>query len=104
MSKDNVVQFPYGEIRNPLIDPGPKLDHEMDVAKECVTAVINTLNDYQYYIDSMEDPLFDDLGIVLNIIHAALLRKEGQDHLMIEMMDEITRTIKSMKEELNDSN
>ena len=43
---DNVIPFPYGEIRNPIIEPRP--DDEMDMAGECIQEILMTLSEYGY--------------------------------------------------------
>ena len=46
MNKDNIIQFPYGEIRNPIMDPNP--NDKMDIAGECIQEILMTLSEYGY--------------------------------------------------------
>lgn len=96
MSK--VIEFPYHKISNPLADKPERfeMDHEADVTREVVGSIIRTLADYQYTFTT-EDKLFEDIGILYNIIYAALCRCDNIDHPWHEMMDEITRTTIEVK-------
>jgi hypothetical protein len=104
MAKDNVVEFPFDRISNPLAgkDPVYQLDHELDVTREVMTAIIQTLQEYQYYA-SKDAKIFEDLGIIFNLVYAMLLRYDNEHHDWHEMMDEITRVTLEMKEKWNDN-
>lgn len=101
MNKDNVVQFPFGEIRNPIVDPGTP--SEMDIASECLEAMLVVLLDSGYNIKG-NPKLQQDLGLVLNILYAIISRVHEKPHFMHDTLDEISLVLNELKEELENDN
>lgn len=95
-TKSNVIQFPYGEIRNPLIDPGPAANEEMDLAGECMQEIVILLSEYGF--NAKDDEVFyKDMGCVLNLIYAALVRTTHPDYPFVEVLDVIHEMIMEAK-------
>tara|TARA_B110000285_G_scaffold57860_2_gene66133 strand:+ start:812 stop:1126 length:315 start_codon:yes stop_codon:yes gene_type:complete len=100
MNKDNVIQFPFGEIRNPLVDPGPAIndvaDHEMDLAASCLQDVMLTLIEHGYDVHANE-AFFTDMGCILNMIYATLIRRTNPDYPFVEVLDIVHKMIMELK-------
>lgn len=100
MTKDNVVEFPFDRIKNPIAAEDPHLDR-MDMATEVMHDIIVSLVELGY--NPIEDPkMISDLGVVLNIIYATMSRAHGEEHFFHEMLDEIAEILSEMKEKLRD--
>lgn len=101
MSKDNVIQFPFGEIRNPIVDPGEPT--EMEVASAILESALYTLIEHGY--SPKNDPkMQEDFGLVLNILYAILYRANGKEHFLLPTLDEISEILREIKEELENDN
>lgn len=101
MSEDNVIPFPVGEIRNPLVDPGQP--DEMDVASDALYGILVSFIENGY--DPRNDPkMQEDLGLVLNILYAIVYRAEGKNHFMHEALDEMSDILREIKSELENDN
>ena len=101
MSNDNVIQFPYGEIRNPLVDPGRP--DEMEVASDALYNILVSLIDNGY--DPQNDPkMREDLGLILNILYAVVCRAECTKHFLHDTMDEMSEILYEIKSELENDN
>jgi hypothetical protein len=101
MSDDNVIPFPVGEIRNPLVDPGAP--SEMDIASDALYSVLVSLIDNGF--DPRNDPkMQEDLGLVLNILYAIISRAEGKKHFMHDALDEMSNILSELKKELENDN
>ena len=90
MNKDNIIPFPYGEIRNPIIDPRP--DDEMDLAGDCIQQILLTLSEYGFNAKN-DEQLYKDLGCILNMIYATLIRESNPKYPFVEVMDIIHEMI-----------
>lgn len=94
MNKDNIIQFPYGEIRNPILDPNP--NDKMDIAGECIQEILITLSEYGY--SAKDDKIFHkDMGCLLNMIYAMLAREDHPDYPFVEILDVIHEMIMETK-------
>lgn len=94
MAKDNVVQFPYGNIRNPIAKGE---DEYIDlVARYCMTEVVRVLTEEGMMI-TLDNKLGHDLGVVLNMLTATISREYNKEHFLHEPLDEICNVIKEMK-------
>ena len=94
MNKDNIIQFPYGEIRNPIIDPNP--NDKMDIAGECIQQILMTLSEYGY--SAKDDKTFyKDMGCLLNMIYATLIRRTNPDYPFVEVLDIVHKMIMELK-------
>lgn len=100
MSKDNVIEFPYGRIRNPLVDHGHT---QMDYACEILEAAIIRAVELGYTPTSYDGGV-EDYGVMLNIIYATLSRAKGEEHFFHEMLDEVSSVLAEMKSEMKDDN
>jgi hypothetical protein len=97
MSKDNVVQFPAGNIRNPI---AAGEDDNIDLmTRYCMSEIISVLAEQDIYINSIDDKLAEDLGVVLNLLNASVGRYYGKKHFLHETMDELCNVIKELKRE-----
>jgi len=85
----DIIKFPFKEPEEPM-------DHELDIARECMKAVVTTLIDYQYY-PNLDEGLEKDLGLVYHILYATMLRYDGQYHQFHEMMDEIMNELENQR-------
>ena len=95
MNKDNIIQFPFGEISNPLArDPKP-LDVEMDIAAECLQDIMLTLIEYGYNVQ--DDVFFTDMGCILNMIYATIIRRNNPDYPFVEVLDIVHKMIIELK-------
>ena len=101
MSKDNVIQFPFGEIRNPIVDPGEPT--EMDIASDILEQAIVILIDYGYSIKK-NPKLQEDLGLMLNLLYAIVARANGKEHFLHTTLDEMSSVLREIKEELENDN
>ena len=99
--KDNIIQFPSGEIRNPLVDPG--LPTTLDVASECLEQILVELMEYGY--EPSDTGMKKDLGVILNLLYSAIARADGNDHFFHGILDEMHDVILDIKSEVeNDHN
>ena len=101
MNDDNIIQFPFGEIRNPIVDPAPPT--EMDIASDALEAVLVCLIDRGYSLRE-DQQLQEDLGLVLNLLYAIIARAHGQPHFLHDVIDELSNTLREIKEELENDN
>jgi hypothetical protein len=101
MSEDNIIQFPFGEIRNPLVDPG--LPTEVDIASDMLEAMLNVLIDAEYH-PRADTQLQQDLGLILNLLYAIMARVHGKEHFLHGVIDELSLTLSEIKEELENDN
>jgi hypothetical protein len=97
----NVIEFPYGRISNPHAGKLDVDDHEMEVALEVMKAIIYALGEYRY--DARDPELFADLGVVLNLIYAALRRTDGQGHFLHKELSDMADALALMKRVQNDN-
>ena len=96
MAKDNVVQFPYGKISNPVSQGGDEFI--ADISHEIMIEVINVLTDHEIMIDQ-NDKIFEDLGLVMNMMYAAIGRYYDKPHILHEIMDTTSDMMKEIKAE-----
>jgi len=101
MSEDNIIQFPVGEIRNPLVDPG--VPTEIDIASDMVEAMLEVLIDAGYHPRG-DDQFQRDLGLILNLLYAIIARVHGKPHFLHSIIDELSLTLREIKEELEKDN
>jgi len=94
MSKDNVIQFPFGEIRNPIVDPGEPT--EMDIASDALEALLVSLID-NGYSPKHDSKLQEDLGLILNLLYAIIARAHGKEHFLQGIIDELSSTLSEIK-------
>jgi hypothetical protein len=97
---DNIIPFPYGEIRNPIIEP--RRDDEMDMAGECIQDILMTLSEYGYN-PKFDPAFFRDMGCILNLIYGALVRNENPNYPFVEILDIIHEMIMETRNK-NDDN
>ena len=101
MNDDNVIQFPFGEIRNPIVDPAEPT--EMDIASDILEQVILTFLDYGYSIKN-NPKLQEDLGLMLNMCYSIVARANGKHHFLHDTLDELSTILREIKEELENDN
>jgi hypothetical protein len=102
MSEDNVVEFPYHRISNPLADgDNPSVPTRMDLACDILEAAVIVAIEHGYSPKDYEGGT-EDYGILLNLVYATLTRAEGEYHFLHEMMDEVSDTLASIKDEYDD--
>lgn len=97
----NVVEFPFGKIKNPHAGKLDVPDHEMEVANQIMQAIVRELTEYRY--DASDEELFRDLGVILNMIYAALRRTDGMEHFLHEDMEYLGNELMKMKKVENDT-
>jgi hypothetical protein len=75
-------------------------------AKEFSQALISQLSAtlHEFGFDPRDPELFDDLGVVLNILNAALCRKLGVKHFMHEHLKIIAANLKQAAEKQHNDN
>lgn len=98
MSKDNVIEFPYDKIRNPLVERG---NTQMDTACLILEAAIIKSVELGYTPTSYDNGV-SDYGVILNLLCATICRADGDEHFMHEMMDEISKTLSEIKDRMKD--
>lgn len=77
-------------------------DYANDLSRALITDVSATL--FQFGLDPREEKLFNDLGVVLNILNAAVCRQLGVKHFMHEYLDVVSKELqKAAKEQHNDN-
>lgn len=87
--------------------PSKKEYSNEDYAREFSQALISELSAtlHEFGFDPRDPELFDDLGVVLNILNAALCRKLGVKHFMHDHLKIIAANLKqAAKKEHNDNN
>ena len=87
--------------------PSKKEYSNEDYAREFSQALISELSAtlHEFGFDPRDPELFDDLGVVLNILNAALCRKLGVKHFMHDHLKIIAANLKRAAEkEHNDNN
>jgi hypothetical protein len=91
-----ILEFPKTPkaIKNKELE----MDHELDIARECMKAVVSVLYEYQYYPQD-DEQLAEDLGLVYHIMYAMMLRTDGQYHQFHEMMEEIMKELKRQRDD-----
>jgi hypothetical protein len=101
MSDDNVIPFPVGEIRNPLVDPGKPthMDIASDVLYEALIVLINHGMDPKH-----DERLQRDMGVILNLMYAISARAAGEEHFLDDLLDEVSSTLIELKSELDNDN
>jgi len=101
MNDDNVIQFPFGEIRNPLVDPGPP--SHMDVASDALHEILVTFLNCGYN-PKHDDRLHRDFGVMLNVLYAVSCRAAGEEHFLDDLLDEVSSVLIEIKSELENDN
>lgn len=101
MSKDNVIPFPFGEIRNPLVDPAEP--SELDIASDIMEQAIIVLIDAGFDVKNNRK-MVEDLGLMLNLFYAITARANGKEHFLHETLDDISSVLHTIKEELENDN
>lgn len=94
-----VIEFPYGEISNPLAyDQDPVMDH--------VHEIIHKLVDHmaQLGYDVNNEQTIHDLGVMSNFMVGILMREFGRDHFLHETLDELWIELNKLREMANDIN
>jgi len=95
-----VVEFPYGEISNPLDDDNK------DVVLEHVEDIIHLAVDHMSTIgyDIKDEKFGTDLGVIANLLFASLKRQYGEDHMLHDVLDEIHNELSEIRKILGDIN
>ena len=80
--------------------PSKKEYSNEDYAREFSQALISELSAtlHEFGFDPRDPELFDDLGVVLNILNAALCRKLGVKHFMHDHLKIIAANLKRAAE------
>ena len=86
--------------------PSKKEYSNEQYAREFSQALISQLSAtlHELGFDPRDPELFDDLGVVLNILNAALCRKLGVNHFMHEHLKVIAANLKKAAEEQHHDN
>lgn len=95
-----VVQFPYGEISNPIDDDhrDPILDHAQEIIHEAVAKM------YDLGYDVKDEKILQDLGVITNLLVGTLMRAYDRDHFMHEVLDELYAELDIVRAMLDDLN
>ena len=101
MNDDNVIPFPFGEIRNPLVDPAEPT--EMDIASDIVEQAIIIFMEAGYDVKNNRK-LVEDLGLILNLFYAIVARANGKEHFLHDALDDMSSVLREIKEELENDN
>lgn len=101
MNDDNVIPFPFGEIRNPLVDPAEPT--EMDIASDIVEQAIIIFMEAGYDVKNNRK-LVEDLGLMLNLFYAITARANGKEHFLHDALDDMSSVLREIKEELENDN
>ena len=99
MESDNVVNFPFEKIRNPIADAHKA---RMNEATDILYGIIIGLVE-KGYVPTEHEGMVGDLGVVLNILYATICRAEGEEHFLHEMLDEVSEILSEMKKELKEN-
>jgi hypothetical protein len=90
-----VIQFPSKkEYSNEL--------YAKEFAQALITQVSATLHEFGF--DPRDPELFDDLGVVVNVLNAALCRKLGVDHFMHDSLKIMSANLKEAAEKQHNDN
>jgi hypothetical protein len=90
-----VIQFPSKkEYSNEL--------YAREFSQALISQLSATLHEFGF--DPRDPELFDDLGVVLNILNAALCRKLGVKHFMHEHLKIIAANLKQAAENQHNDN
>jgi len=76
--------------------------YAQEFSRALITQLSATLHEFGF--DPRDPELFDDLGVVLNILNAALCRKLGVNHFMHEHLKVIAANLKKAAEEQHHDN
>lgn len=95
-----VVEFPYGEISNPVDDEN--WDYVLEHCQELIIELVDYMDELGY--DAKDEQLIKDIGVVSNFLYAAMKRYVKQDHIMIEALDEIYDELEMIRKEIGDFN
>jgi hypothetical protein len=76
--------------------------YAQEFSRALITQLSATL--YEFGFDPRDPELFDDLGVVLNILNAALCRKLGVQHFMHDHIKIIAANLKKAAEEQHHDN
>jgi hypothetical protein len=71
--------------------------YAQEFSRALITQLSATLHEFGF--DPRDPELFDDLGVVLNILNAALCRKLGVEHFMHDHLKIIAANLKKAAEE-----
>jgi hypothetical protein len=77
-------------------------DYANELSRALITQVSATL--FEFGFDPRKPELFNDLGVVLNILNAAICRQLGVNHFMHGYLDLVAEELqKAAKEQHNDT-
>jgi hypothetical protein len=77
-------------------------DYANELSRALITNISATLLEFGF--DPREPKLFDDLGVILNVINATVCRQLGVKHFMHEYLDVVSQELqKAAKEQHNDN-
>ena len=88
-----VIAFPLDKIKTPF-DLSTDLT-SMDTAKFVFQHVVFELQAQGYNLK--DDDLQQDLGSLLNIIHAVMCRADGKYHFLSDLINELNEVISNIK-------
>ena len=94
----DVVEFPYGEIRNPIDDDNrdPVLDH----TQEIIYSTVAHMAELGY--DVSNEKMQKDMGVITNLMVGVLMRDFNRQHFMHEVLDELYNELEMVREILDD--
>ena len=101
MNDDNVIPFPFGEIRNPIVDPADPT--ELDLSSDILEQAIIILLEAGYEVKNNRK-LVEDLGLMLNLFYAVVARANGKEHFLHDALDNMSDILREIKEELDNDN
>jgi hypothetical protein len=67
----------------------------MDIAAECLQDIMLTLIEYGYNVQ--DDVFFTDMGCILNMIYATIIRRTNPDYPFVEVLDIVHKMIIELK-------
>ena len=91
-----VVKFELKDKSKESEEPIGQIDHELDMAREVMYAIVSKLTEYRYYPQE-DEKLMEDLGLIFHVVYAMMLRTSGEFHQFHEMMDEIMAELERQK-------
>ena len=104
-----VVEFPYANISNPLVKGQGQEDHDDPdwdyVLYHCEEVIVDTVDQLdEMGYDAKDEKLMQDIGVVANLLYAAMNRYVKRENLMIPLLDELHEDFEAIRKELDDTN
>lgn len=92
-----IIEFPYDRIDNP-IDPVP--DQVYEDTSELIKQTVASLRRMGY--DIKDQQLVEDIGVISNLLVAALMRSKNREHFLDELLEELYDEFQAMRDYLDD--